>query len=640
MRGHQLTLLQSARDLEKHTLLHRLPQSGAGAESEFVCNYGVLGDRVGAGKSLVALALVREAPPVSGNLRIRECGGAQVFQSNMMPDVGDLAAIAQDVSGGAAFLTAAMSPLGQIYTRTALFIVPHNVMPQWEEYAQNQTSLRCQFIRKTRDCDWTRAGFFQDMLTSDAVIVSCTMLRRFTTAMSVHGHRFSRIVWSRLFIDEADSIALTSREEEIRARFHWLITGSWLNVLFPNGLSSWTVTGLPPDLRTMIGEGAVSGLSRRMNLVGALVSSTRHPEFTRTVLRNRDDWIEKSLKRPRVIHRTVDCRAPVSARLLRGFVSATAMEALHAGDVAGAMSAMGLKGASKEGIVARITESLRAEVVKAEKTLVFKQEMDYSSAAAKAEGLKKAEERVATARTQLANLEARVAAAFGGSASCPICYEPPTTLTLTPCCRQAFCLACLCECVRSKPACPLCRVGIASPKELLVVGDGEAEDDASGGDSGAGGLPTKADALLSLLTGAAESDRFLVFSAHEASFRGLRAILEAQGIRCELLSGSAARVSRLRREFKEGEVRVLCMNARHVGAGVNLEAASHVVLFHKMNLELEKQVIGRAVRFEREEDLQVVHLVHEGESGVSYLTESRSWGTEMFTGSGGVITHV
>jgi len=640
MRPHQRTLLAAATALEQKSVLHRVPSPSG--EAEFVTNYGVLADRVGAGKSLVALGLVRAPPPDSGTLQIRESGGAQVFRNSLMPAAGDFTGAARDVSSGElasgpAFLATIMTePHGYIYTRTALFLVPHNVMPQWEEYARQQTTLRCQFIRKSRDCDWERAGFFQDMLLSDAVIVSATMLRKFITAMSYHGPRFSRVVWSRLFVDEADTIALTVRMDEIRARFYWLITGSWLNMLFPGGLMTWTVRGLPDDVRAMIGEGAVGGLERRMNLVAGLVSSSRSPDFTQTVLQNRSDWIEKSLKRPRVVHQDILCRTPVSARLLQGFVPASAMEALHAGDVAGAMTALGLKGTSKEGIVARVTESLRSEVVKAEKTLAFKREMEYSSAAAKAEGIKKAEERVATARSQLADLEIRVAAAFGGTAACPICYEPPATLTLTPCCRQAFCLACLCECVRAKPTCPLCRVGIASAKELLVVGEAVAAADGDAMVEAVTGPPTKAAALMALLNGAAPSDRFLVFSAHEASFRGLRATLETRGIRCELLSGSAARVARLRREFQEGKVRVLCMNARHVGAGLNLEAASHVVLYHRMNLEMEKQVIGRAVRFEREADLQVVHLIHEGETGVSYLTEG--WASSL--SDTGVITHV
>ena len=149
-------------------------------------------------------------------------------------------------------------------------------------------------------------------------------------------------------------------------------------------------------------------------------------------------------------------------------------------------------------------------------------------------------------------------------------------------------------------------------------------------------IPTKAEALIQLLTESGEGARFLVFSAHEASFRGLKAVMEARGIRCEMLAGSSARVGRLRREFQAGTVRVLCLNARHVGAGLNLEAASHVVLYHKMNLELEKQVIGRAVRFERAAELQVVHLVHEGETAVSYLSEDR-W---SLSGDASVITHV
>ena len=109
--------------------------------------------------------------------------------------------------------------------------------------------------------------------------------------------------------------------------------------------------------------------------------------------------------------------------------------------------------------------------------------------------------------------------------------------------------------------------------------------------------------------------RFLIFSAHEASFRGLCELVSSFGIRCELLSGSATRIERLRNQFSDGTVRVLCLNTRHVGAGINLESATHVVLYHKMNAEMERQVIGRAIRFDRSNELKVIHLVHDDESG-------------------------
>jgi SNF2 family DNA or RNA helicase len=305
----------------------------------------------------------------------------------------------------------------------------------------------------------------------------------------------------------------------------------------------------------------------------------------------------------------------VNLSILRDFITPAAMEALHAGDVAGAMTNLGLKAASKETLVERVTSSLRSDLIQAERSLEFKRGTEYSSASAKTQALERATAHVARIKAQLVDLEARVAEATG-SALCPICYDTPRTTTLTPCCRQAFCLSCLCECVKAKPACPMCREPIRSVKDLLVVGDEENEEGETAQVEG-GGPQTKGAALLSMLADSTADQRFLVFSAHEASFKGLRDVLTARGIRCELLSGTAARVEKLRKDFREGKVRVLCMNARHVGAGINLEAATHVVLFHRMNMEMERQVIGRAVRFERAAELRVVHLVHAEETALN-----------------------
>jgi SNF2 family DNA or RNA helicase len=191
-------------------------------------------------------------------------------------------------------------------------------------------------------------------------------------------------------------------------------------------------------------------------------------------------------------------------------------------------------------------------------------------------------------------------------------------MTLTPCCRNAFCLACLCECIRGKPSCPLCRQGISSIKELLVIGEETVDEEKPVTD----GPMAKGAALLRLLSESTPDQRFLVFSAHEASFQGLRDLLSARGIRCELLLGTGSRIERLREQFSDGTIRVLCMNARHVGAGINLEAATHIVLYHRMNMDLERQVIGRAVRFERASELRVIHLVHEQETVLNGASSS------------------
>jgi SNF2 family DNA or RNA helicase len=80
-----------------------------------------------------------------------------------------------------------------------------------------------------------------------------------------------------------------------------------------------------------------------------------------------------------------------------------------------------------------------------------------------------------------------------------------------------------------------------------------------------------------------------------------------------MLNGSQARIAKLLREFKAGKYNVLFLNARNMGAGLNIECASHVMLFHRMSSELENQIIGRANRLGRTASLEVVYLIHENE---------------------------
>jgi SNF2 family DNA or RNA helicase len=620
LRPHQLSLLAAARELESHTGLRGVTLDAP----RLVTRHGVLADRVGAGKSLVALSLVRDPPPSWSLVQIQEAGTSCVVSINHEPPFPSAAGgsgSGQDLSGADYLKSITVGVGGRrvLYPRAAIFVVPHNVVAQWETYIREQTNLRAVFVKKAKDCgEWAfgpeKAVEFQErVFKSDLVLVSCTMFRKFVTAIVQPDLAMSQIRWSRVFVDEADTIHVSLPHRGLSGCFTWFITGSWINMALPHGIRSYELAALPPATRELIGGGAVAGIAgAHTNLMNANMGETRDARFAARVLRNSADWIDTSLSRPVIVHEQLLCRAPANLRILQGHISGAAMEALHAGDVAGAMTALGLKAASKESLVERVTASIRGELIAAEKLLDFKRDMEYSSPAAKAQGIEKAEAKVAKIKAQLAALEERVAKA--ATELCPICYDTPTSATLTPCCRNAFCLACICECLSKKPACPLCRLPIASPKELMVLGDGAGAEEAAVVEEGP---PTKGAALMRLLAAAKPDDRFLVFSAHEASFKGLRDMLDARGVRCELLSGTGARVEKLRKQFREGKVQVLCMNARHVGAGINLEAATHVVLYHRMNAELEKQVVGRAVRFERASELRVVHLVHEHETAMN-----------------------
>ncbi len=608
LRPHQLSLLEAARGVEQKARIDDIMQP------TLVARYGVIADRVGAGKSLVALSLVRDAPVTAHTLRVRECGWAQHIHARAVPAPTPI-----DSNGGGAEVTKRLRSHadadGQIHITPALFVVPHNVVQQWDEYIKTQTNLKAYIVRRTKDCDYDTAAFYEQVFGSELVVVSCTMFKKFRGALEFHGLPFHRLVWSRVFLDEADTLTFPVRSSEIGARFLWLITGSWLNMIHPNGISSWYMTNLPPATRALLGDGAIAGIRSTQNVVSHAIGDMRDTRYLALFLRNSDAWINESLSVPMISHDTIVCQAPANLSVLQDYISPAAMEALHAGDTAAALSALGLKAASKETLAQTVTASLRSDLEQARKLLAFKSDMEYSSATAKKHAIERETEKVARLEEKLADLEARLASVE--TATCPICYDAPRTATLTPCCRQTFCLECLCECMKKKTMCPLCRQSVGSVSNLMVVGNGPVTENNTEDVVEEPKVLTKGAALLKLLSESTENDRILVFSAHEASFKGLREMLAGKGIKCELLMGSAARVEKLRKQFRDGKVRVLCMNARHVGAGINLEAATHVVLYHKMNVEMERQVIGRAVRFERATELKVVHLVHEGETAGS-----------------------
>ena len=68
------------------------------------------------------------------------------------------------------------------------------------------------------------------------------------------------------------------------------------------------------------------------------------------------------------------------------------------------------------------------------------------------------------------------------------------------------------------------------------------------------------------------------------------------------------------RDFKNGVTKVLFLNARHDGTGINLPETTDIILYHKISSQnLENQVLGRALRLGRTAPLTVHRLLSEQE---------------------------
>ena len=196
---HQRTLLQAAINLEKSKFTGL-----ACGSNQLHTNFGVISDRVGSGKSLVALSLLREPVPDEREIMTvhRENNLSMIVHKTPDP--------------------------AKRRTKAALFIIPHSLMAQWEEYVLRDSTLNVIFCRRKREVQDSTLLKFIDQ--ADAVFVSSTMWQAFEQCQKPE-----KIHWSRIFIDEADSIQ-ASNHVTLTANFTWLITASFLNIAFPGGI--------------------------------------------------------------------------------------------------------------------------------------------------------------------------------------------------------------------------------------------------------------------------------------------------------------------------------------------------------------------------------------------------------------------
>ena len=108
--------------------------------------------------------------------------------------------------------------------------------------------------------------------------------------------------------------------------------------------------------------------------------------------------------------------------------------------------------------------------------------------------------------------------------------------------------------------------------------------------------------------------KILLFSNYVQTFENLKKKMTEEKITYSKLIGAGFVINKTLERFNNGEIRVLMLNAENYGSGLNLQMATDIIIYHELNSDLEKQVIGRAQRMGRYEPLNVYYLLHEYEN--------------------------
>jgi SNF2 family DNA or RNA helicase len=288
---------------------------------------------------------------------------------------------------------------------------------------------------------------------------------------------------------------------------------------------------------------------------------------------------------------------------------------LHAGDTEGALSELGVKGQTTKELIEAVTENLKKELVRLQKTYEFKESLEYSSASVKEASLATLKDKIKTTTQSIESIQTRIEG-FKNS-TCPICFEEPENYIITPCCQQGFCAPCLLLSISAKPLCPLCRAPIAPSKcKKLLTKDLSSNVIVDNPPEEIEHLPKKNDALLKIIR-ENPTGKFLIFSRYDNSFDTLESSLEGMGIHIKHLKGNKDAIKSTLHKFECGRIQCLLLNSQFAGTGLNITAATHVILLHAMTHDEEKQILGRAYRVGREGPLTFIKLLHANEENYS-----------------------
>ena len=570
---------------------------------------GILGDSVGVGKSLMVLAHIARLSlldpiPYQTSVNVLSC--------RTMFSIKSVKFSTKNEAG-------------------ALIIVPHTLFRQWSGYIKDQTNLNGFCISKISQL--VDPDFVKTIMEADVVLVSNTICRNFIPKCKTHDIR-----WKRMFIDEADTIHIPSTyyRDLPEARFIWFITASWVNMLYMNRnlyFDKTYVNGIvfaegssykhlqPHFLSRMAScETAYLVESFRVRspyLYAEIISST-HPLRPYLVLKCAESFVKKSISLPELIRRTILCKSPLTSRILENAVSTNIQQMLHAGDIHSALKELNVKGKDIKSLIDGVTANLTKELSNLQKTYEFKESLEYSSATAKEQALKTLNEKISHVKESIKSIEDRIQ--NFKTEVCPICYDEPVDHLVTPCCSRIFCASCLIMSLARNSSCPLCR-GTIHPSKCtkIMVSENEIVDLALTEQEPT--LPRKQDALLKIMK-ENPAGKFLIFSAYDNPFETIEAAIKDLGITVKHVKGNKDAVASTLRTFEKGSLRCLLLNSRYAGAGLNITAATHVILLHAMTHEEEKQVLGRAYRIGRTGSLEFIKLLHKGEE--SYMEDGEA----------------
>jgi len=538
----------------------------------FKTNIGIIADKVGSGKSYVLLSLILVNNIINRN--------NVVVKSSAL---NNIAYYFNDIKNT---------------IKTSVLVIPHNLCNQWEYYINTfNNKFKYAILNKQKILNIIEN---KNIESYDIIVVTSTFYNKLSNLLMKLNLKVQRLIF-----DEVDSLNIPGCLQ-IEANFTWFITSSYGNLLYPRGYTKYDINNnryiwCAYGIRN-------SGFLKNLFLD---ISINMPQELNKIIiLKNNDKYIDLSLNIPNIFYQIIKCKTPYTINILNGIVDINIINNLNAGDIEAAMSFISNKNkGTEDNIISLLINKYNRQILNLQLRYNLTNDFIYENENDKELERVNILKQINDLNHKIKLIEERIT----NNDICAICYDMIDNKTIIDCCQNSFCFKCIHIWLKNKPICPMCKETISNDKVFVVDSTSNNLEEENINEDEFNEKFDKLKNLEILLNKKKENAKILIFSSYDHSLNNMTSILDKLNINYDYIKGNGDQVNSIIKKYKSNTLDVLLVNSNNYGTGLNLENTTDIIMFHKMNTQLEKQIIGRAQRLGRIIPLNVYYLLHDNE---------------------------
>lgn len=385
-----------------------------------------------------------------------------------------------------------------------------------------------------------------------------------------------KIFWRRVIIDEADTVQYPS-DDVVDGKIIIYITGTPDNILNSNSNYFSSVF----DSRVLINKLKVF---------------------------NNNEYINKSINLPKPNRIKIKCITPLELNIIYDIISPQIIQMINAGNSEEALKQLNCDMNTSDNIIKILVNAIDKEIDELE----YELKQDYSNSKKKEikDKLKQLYLKTEKIKSRILNYKDEI---------CPICFDEFEIPCIMNCCNTLFCSDCLLLASSNSNKCPNCS-SIFNKKNMKIINDENKKDKNEINEINDINSPKeKMQVMIDILE--LKKDKYIIiFANFEKTINKIENELNNRNIKYVSLSKNYEinKIEENINKYKSGECKLLLLNAKYYGAGLNLQITNDIIIYHRFDKETEEQIIGRANRYGRTESLNVYYLLHDNENNNIY----------------------